>query len=114
MKKNKKNFLEKIPCKNTKIQTIVNDTGQITLIIPRDRLIERIIRRFYKIPEKFTIDLDELGSKIWSLIDNNKNVYEIGQEVRKTFGEKAEPLYPRLITFLKILVNNKFIFFEKN
>jgi hypothetical protein len=36
-------------------------------------------------------------------------VYEIGQRVKEQFGDKAEPLYERLSTYIKILHENKFV-----
>jgi hypothetical protein len=43
-------------------------------------------------------------------IDGERNVYQIAELVRDKFGDKAEPLYDRLIKFMVILENNKFIF----
>jgi hypothetical protein len=91
----------------------MGDSEQITLIIPRDTKFERLIRKFYKIPEQYQVDLDAFGSKVWVSIDDHKNVYEIGEQLKQSFGAQVEPLYPRLITFLKILLNNKFIRLQK-
>ncbi|MEK6265801.1 MAG: PqqD family protein [Clostridium sp.] len=55
------------------------------------------------------IDLDAQGSCVWKSIDNYRNIEEIGKLLIKDFGDKAEPLYQRLGTYINILRNNKFI-----
>ena len=38
---------------------------------------------------------------------------ELAQLVHEEFGEKAEPLYDRLVKYLQILHNNGFIYYPK-
>ena len=40
-----------------------------------------------------------------------KTIYEISQLVKDEFKEESEPLYERLIQYINILKNNKFIEF---
>lgn len=119
MKKNKKkekNFLEFIPVKadTNKIDFEKNDKGLVKLIIWRNGWLDRLVRKFYKTPDKMVIDLDELGSCVWNSIDGNRNVHDISLIVKKQFGKKAEPLNERLITYMRILKNNNFIIFKEN
>ena len=57
------------------------------------------------------IDLDEMGSFIFPLIDGERTVGQIAQLVRERFGADAEPLYERLAKYMQILRNNGFIYY---
>lgn len=111
-KKNKtnNNYLDLIPKKSPKISIKHKEEGTVQLIVPRDSRFERIVRKVFFTPETYKIDLDEFGTFIWMKIDGEKTIYEIAELLKNEFGEKAEPLYDRLIKFMVILENNKFIF----
>lgn len=113
MKKNKKekNYLDFIPMKLEKIDWEERDDGNIQLIVPRESFFDKIAIKLFFAPDKFKIDLDEMGSFIWNNIDGKTSVYQIGELVKGRFGEEAEPLYERLIYYLNILRNNNFIKF---
>ena len=106
---NKENYLDYIPKKSDKIQWKALDNGLIQIIKPRDSLLDKAVRKIFFTPDKFVIDLDEMGSFIWRHIDGERNIYEISLIVKDKFKEKAEPLYERLIQYMNILKNNGFI-----
>lgn len=107
-----KNYLEFVPIKSEKIEEKIKEDGNIQLIVPRTSFFDKIAIKLFFAPDKFKIDLDELGSFIWKNIDGERNVYKIGELVKEKFKEKAEPLYERLVEYLNILNNNKFISFR--
>ncbi|MFZ5966145.1 MAG: PqqD family protein [Bacillota bacterium] len=107
------NFLELIPKINTAQRWETNDQELVQIIIPREGMIDKIVRVFFKTPKVMRIDLDAHGSCVWKAIDGKRNVEEIGCILKSTFGEAAEPLYERLGTYINILRNNKFIILEK-
>lgn len=108
-KKEDVNYLDLVPKKSGKIQWQQREEGLVRLIVPRDSLLDRIVRKLFFTPESFKIDLDKLGSFIWKQIDGQKTIYEIGQLLKDEFKDEAEPLYERLIKYMNILKNNKFI-----
>ncbi|WP_352404362.1 PqqD family protein [Sporanaerobacter acetigenes] len=108
-----KNYLEFVPIKSEKIEEKIIEDGNIQLIVPRTSFFDKIAIKLFFAPDKFKIDLDELGSFIWKNIDGKRNVYQIGELVKEKFKEKAEPLYERLAEYLNILNNNKFISFRE-
>jgi len=73
-------------------------------------MVKHILPRF-KSPH-YKIQLDDIGSLIWSLCDGRKTVKEISRKLREKFGDKVEPLYERLGTFFQNLEKNKFITFK--
>ena len=109
MAKKKENYLDYIPLKSEKIDWRKRDDGLTQLIIYRDSLLDKIMRKLFFTPDKYVVDLDSLGSFVWHSIDGKKSVYEISKLVKDEFGEAAEPLYDRLIEYMIILKNNKFI-----
>ncbi|HHY83379.1 MAG TPA: PqqD family protein [Clostridiales bacterium] len=83
--------------------------GCVEIIVPRDGLIDRMVRLFYKTPEVMHIHLDDRGSFVWQAIDGSRTIRDIGTMVEAEFGERAAPLYERLIIFLYTLKKNGFI-----
>ena len=59
------------------------------------------------------IALDKYGSFVWRQMDGKRNVHEISKLVSAQFGEAAEPLVPRLVKYIQILYQNKFIGYVK-
>ena len=109
--KNKENFLEKKPKKNTEIKWSA-DGENITLEIENKGPFNRLAQKLLKKPKISYIHLDEMGSFIWPLIDGKADILRIGESVKEEFGEKAEPLYPRLVKYFEALNNCKFIYFK--
>lgn len=60
----------------------------------------------------FKVNLDEIGSYLWLLIDGKNTVGQIAQLFKIRFGERVEPLYDRLSHFLRNLEKNSFIKFK--
>ena len=55
------------------------------------------------------IDLDEMGSFLFRQMDGQRTVGQLAELLHAEFGERAEPLYDRLVQYMKILHNNDFI-----
>lgn len=111
MAKKTENYLDYIPSKSEKVDWRKTDEGLTQIIIYRNSLLDKIVRKLFFTPDKYIVDLDRLGSLVWDSIDGKKSVYEISKIVKNEFGEDAEPLYERLIEYMIILKNNKFIKF---
>lgn len=112
-KKNKNNYLDKIPIHTSKLTQSTDKNGIVTLGIENKGIMNRIAQTLFKKPKTSYIHLDELGSFVWLMIDGKKSIYDIAVSVDEHFGEKAQPLYERLIGFLEILENYNFILWIK-
>ncbi|MGF7057411.1 PqqD family protein [Brassicibacter mesophilus] len=110
-KKSKDNFLLYIPSRNH--DTWKEKNGNIYLIIHHDKLAEKITSWLTKRPTATDVKLDELGTFVWKEIDDRKTVYDIGQCLFKQFGDKCEPIYERLIMYLRYLNKKGWIRFRK-
>lgn len=111
--KNKKNsnenYLERIPLRSDKLGWSTGADGLVTLEIENTGFMNRIAQKFFKKPKVSYVHLDEMGSFVWPVMDGEKDLVKIGEEVKAHFGEKAEPLYPRLAQYFKILESYNFI-----
>ncbi|MBO7208604.1 MAG: PqqD family protein [Clostridia bacterium] len=106
--KNNDNYLEKVPKKAQHISWSVKD-DKVTLEIENKGVFNRIAQVLFKKPKISYVHLDEMGSFLWPLIDGEKNLIDLGKYVEIQFGDKAQPLYPRLAKYFQILDSYKFI-----
>ncbi len=103
------NFLEKIPSHKDGLGYSIGDDGSVTLEMENKGAMNKIAQLILRKPKISYIHLEEFGSFIWPLIDGKKSIHEIGVEVEKHFGEKANPLYERLATYFKTLESYGFV-----
>ena len=108
-----KNYLDFIPVRNDSLGWSISDDGDITLEIENKGLFNKIAQKLFKKPKISYVHLDEMGSFIWPIIDGEINIYNIGEKVKEHFGDKAEPLYERLVKYFKILESYGFINFKE-
>ena len=109
-----RNYLEFIPVRSGALAWSADEKGSITLEVENTGFFNRLFQKLLKKPKISRIHLDELGSFVWPLLDGEKNVFELGELVKERFGEKAEPLYPRLAKYFKILESYHFIEMKKS
>lgn len=88
------------------------DDSKIRLRIPR---FKSAFAQKYLIPKfiskKIVSDLDEFGSVCLQLIDTKRTVEEIAIEMRKSFGERIEPVHERVTVYLYNMYRADFISF---
>ena len=104
----KKNYLDYIPVISEK-NTWSEENGVVTIHMVHRGFYAAIAQKFFKRPRVSHIELDTMGSFIFPLIDGRRTVGDIALLVKERFGEAAEPLYDRLVQYMKILHNNGFI-----
>ena len=101
MKKNE-NYLERIPARKDGVSWSEED-GIVTLEIENKGAMNKILQLLIKKPKVSYIHLDEIGSFVWKVMDGEKDIIKLGEEVKIRFGDKAEPLYERLVKYFQIL-----------
>ena len=112
--KSGENYLERIPVRSAGITWKTDDAGIVTLEVPNTGWANRIAQKLFRSPKVSFIHLDELGSFVWPLIDGEADIIAIGGPVKEHFGEAAEPLYPRLAQFFRVLESYHFIGWKEN
>ena len=112
MKKKADNFVDYIPKHNSLYEYRENEQGNIEVKMINRGLFNRIAQIFFRRPKVSWIELPGMGSFVWRQMDGKKTVYEIGQEMKKAYGDEVEPLYEKLCTYIKSLHNMCFIVYE--
>ena len=113
MKKRRNNLLDYIPQTHPAVTWSMSDDNRITLHVNNKGFYNRIAQILFKRPKVSHIELDEYGSVVWNNITGQITVEELGKRLKIKFGEKVESLYERLVKYLIILQNNRFIILEK-
>ncbi len=107
------NYLERVPMRAAELSWRADDAGLVTLEVENKGWANRLAQVLFHRPKVSQIHLDEHGSFVWQLIDGERNILSLGDPVREKFGEAAEPLYPRLAQFIKILDSYHFVTFKQ-
>ena len=102
------NYLEKKPVRKSTIKWNANE-GIVTLEIENKGLFNKIAQKLFKKPKISYVHLDETGSFLWPMIDGKADIIGLGKAVSEHFGDKAEPLYERLVKYFQILESYGFI-----
>ncbi|MFL0269100.1 PqqD family peptide modification chaperone [Candidatus Clostridium radicumherbarum] len=89
----------------------VDKDNIVTILEKQDHKVQRFFRKLkFRIPEYKKTSLDEYGSYVFLQIDGKKTVKDIGENLEVKYGDKAYPLYERLLLFLNhINVNCHYI-----
>jgi hypothetical protein len=109
---NSGNFLDLIPEKNC--QWDKTEDGRSYLLVPRfkNRWMKKIALKLGR-TEYVKVYFDEIGTRVWNLIDGRTTVERIGKhmeaDTEKENGKPMEKVYERLTDFLSTLARNKFI-----
>lgn len=102
------NYLDFIPKIKEDLRWEKNQKD-VTIYIENKGVMNRIAQKVLNKPKVSQIHLDEMGTFIFPLIDGTKSVYDIAQLVKEEFGEKAEPLYNRIVQYMRTLESYEFI-----
>ncbi len=86
-----------------------NDNNLVVLIVPHTQ--NWFARKFLPKPKNSAkqIQLDEIGTFIWTLLDGNHSLQLICEKLEKKFNERVSPCRERTILFAQQLYKQKFI-----
>lgn len=107
-KAHSENFLDFVPL-HSPHNTWDEKDGVVTIHMVHRGFYHKIAQRFFRKPRVSHVDLDAQGSYLWQQIDGVKTVEQLAELMHARFGDEAEPLYDRLVTYIKILRNNGFV-----
>ena len=106
-----KNYLDYIPVPGKQVGYEISE-GNSTIYQENRGMFKRMFQVLLKKPKVSQIHLDEMGNFIWPLMDGKRSIFDISERVKEQFGEKAEPLYPRLVKYFQMLKDYGFIEFR--
>lgn len=107
----KENYLNYVPVKNPEFPYSVGKNGIVTVEVAWKGFYNKIAQRIFHKPDTSHIKLDTYGSFVWQCIDGEKDVFQLSRELNEKFGDVEKGL-SRLIKFLEILKDNKFILWK--
>ena len=111
-KKPSVNYLDLIPKRAEHLQCHTDEeTGLLVLDVENTGLFNTIAQKVFRKPRITHVHLDETGSFLWPLIDGEKTVAQLAECMKQQFGEKAEPLLPRIVRYFQIVESYHFIQF---
>lgn len=113
MGRKKKNFMDFIPVRNPAYQWDADKKGIVTVHVVNQGFYNWIAQKIFHKPKISHIALDEYGSFVWKNMDGTRSVYEISKLVSQEFGKEAEPVTERLVKYIRILYQNRFIGYKK-
>ena len=111
MAKKGNNYLHYIPAISGKNTWDAAEDGLVTIHMVHRGFYAWVAQRFFHRPRVSHIALDAMGSFIFRHIDGQRTVGQLAELVREEFGQEAEPLYDRLVQYMRILQNNGFIYY---
>lgn len=113
-KKNRSdNYLDYIPVRSDKYRWEKDEGGNVTVFVENKGVFNKLAQLILKKPKVSQVHLERFGSFIFPLIDGESTVYAIGQRVSEHFGDEAQPLYPRLSQYIRMLHDYGFIEYKK-
>ena len=111
MAKKGNNYLHYIPAISGKNTWDAAEDGLVTIHMVHRGFYAWVAQRFFHRPRVSHIALDAMGSFLFRHIDGQRTVGQLAELVREEFGQDAEPLYDRLVQYMRILQNNGFIYY---
>ena len=105
------NYLDLIPRRNEALKWHRDLKDRVILEVENTGVMNTIAQRVFNKPRFTKVHLDAQGTFIWPLIDGEKTVADIAALVKAEFGDKAEPLYPRIVKYFQIVESYNFIEF---
>ncbi len=109
MKKDQ-NFLEMVPKISEKL-TLNKKDGVTTVTFERNAFIDKFFNFIFRKSAQIHVELDEIGTKVFDLIDGKRNIGEICSLLEQDLGEKVHPVLQRTTQFIASLKRNGFIEF---
>ncbi len=103
------NYLDFVPVHSETCQYEIGNEGKVTIYVENKGVFHWIAQKLFHRPRISQIHLDEMGNFIWPLMDGDRTVQDIAELVRAEFGEKAEPLYNRLVQYIRNLESYGFV-----
>lgn len=99
-----RNFYELIPHQQRPFEACPD--GTVDVLLPRygNNVVGRILKSVLS-NKPVRVHLDDIGTSVWQLCDGERSVRSIGQALQHEFGDRIEPVYDRLHTFLEQMKN---------
>ena len=72
----------------------------------------RFFGSIFRASESIKVNLDEMGTAVWDMVDGRRSVSTIAEAINGRFGERAQPTGLRLAALFRIMERNRIIRFK--
>lgn len=97
------NYFDLIPRHSDKISYEKTVDGKVTLLVENKGVFNRLMQKIAGKPRITRVDAEGQGSFVWLCIDGERTVFDIARALKDEFGDAAEPVCERLITYMHML-----------
>jgi len=73
----------------------------------------RFFGSIFRASETIKVNLDVMGTAVWDMVDGRRSVTKIAEAIGGRFGEKVQPVGPRLAALFRVLERNRIIRFKQ-
>jgi len=102
--------LSSIPVRNELIEVERGDDGEVRLVIPRrEDWWVRAASRFFYVPRKRRITLDEIGGFVWDMCDGKNHVRDIIRALAKRYKLHRKEAEVSVVAYLRTLAKRRLI-----
>jgi hypothetical protein len=103
------------PLRNEAIEWETNDKGEALLKVPRrEGRKSKLLGLWFRIPEVRKVELDEVGSFVWTLCDGKNTVESIVKQTSRQYKLNRREVEISVTTYLQMLAERNFIgFYQK-
>ena len=102
------NYLDYIPRRKETLY-VVDEAENVTILQTNKGIVHWLAQKLLRKPRVTQVHLDSFGNFIWPLMDGQHTIGDIADLVKKRFGVQAEPLYPRLLQYMRKLEEYGFV-----
>ena len=102
--------LSAIPIQNQAVEVSRDDTGLISISIPRrEAWWVSLLAKVFFVPEEKRVGLDEIGSYVWELCDGKNDVRSIIGQFQKKYRLNRKEAELSMLNYFKMLAKKKLI-----
>lgn len=109
IKKLPPNYMDAVMSHNPAFKWSEND-GIVVVDVINSGIYHRIAQKLFHKPGTSHIRLDKYGSRLWKAIDGRNTVFDIFNIMVNAFPDEKNNMLNRMVAFMQILQNNKFIY----
>jgi hypothetical protein len=104
------------PVRNDSIEWETSPTGETLLKVPRrEGRRSKLLALWFRIPEVRKVELDEVGSFVWTLCDGKNTVESIVKQTSQQYKLNRREVEISVTTYLQMLAERNFIgFYQKS
>lgn len=112
-KRKEENYLNYVFVRNPEFAWEEGEDGLVSIVKEWKGFYNRLAQKVFHKPKQSKIAMDPLGSFVWKQMDGERDVHQIAELVKTEFGAKADPVYERLIKFIEIMRDHKFVILKE-